>query len=145
MWLNDVLGKIAFVTKRRTGGNTCSTTNSSGKPQKTLSKTDSRPTNADQQHRRKSTLGKPKAAGDGRNHQTRTGAEETKQQHPTALTKAGYDSYSRKIVHGMGDVCMPHFRTRILETISRGRRPFRLARSSFAASMQMAARPSLYI
>ena len=76
------------VTKRRNSGKRCNSANDSRTPQKAHSKTDSRPTSADQQRKNRSTQTRPKAASNDKKHPTRTGAAETKQhtQHQTALS-----------------------------------------------------------
>ena len=77
-----------YVTKRCNSGNRCNSTNNNRRPQKAHSKTESRPTSADQQHKNGSTQTRPQTDGDDKKHSTRTGAEETKQhtRHPTALS-----------------------------------------------------------
>ena len=67
------------VTKRRKSVNMCISANNSWKPQKAHSKTESRPTSVDQQHKDRSTRTRPQAAGNNKKHTTRTGAVETKQ------------------------------------------------------------------
>ena len=69
--------KLAFVTKIRYRGNRCHSANKSRKPQKAHSKTESRPTGADQQHKNGSTRRtRPQTAGDDKKHPTRGGAAE---------------------------------------------------------------------
>ena len=76
--------KLAFVTKIRYRGNRCHSANKSRKPQKAHSKTESRPTSADQQPKNGSTRTRPQTAGDGKKHPTRTGAAVTKKAAHTA-------------------------------------------------------------
>ena len=72
------------VTKRRNRENRCNSANKSRKPQKAHSKTQSRPTSADQQHKNGSTRTRPQTAGDDKKHPTRTGATETNKATHTA-------------------------------------------------------------
>ena len=69
---------------QRDAGNRCNSANNSRKPQKALSKTESRPTSADQQHKNGSTRTRPQTAGDDKKHPMRTGAAETNKATNTA-------------------------------------------------------------
>ena len=75
---------LRCATKRRNRGNRCNSANNSRKPQKAHSKTESRPTSADRQHRNGSTRTSPQTAGDDKKHPTRTGAAETNKATHTA-------------------------------------------------------------
>ena len=75
------------ATKRYNSGNRCNRTINSGKPQKVHSKTGSRPTSADQQHRTGAHEQGPKQLATARS--TRCAPERRKEsntQHPTALS-----------------------------------------------------------
>ena len=67
------------VSKRRNGGNRCSSTNNSGKPQKCTLQDGEPAHERGPTTRNGSTLGTPKTAGSGRKHPTHTGAAEIKQ------------------------------------------------------------------
>ena len=78
---------ITAVTKRRNSGNRCNGASNSRKPQKAHSKTESRPTSADQQHRTEAHEHGPKQPATARG--TQHAPERQKQsntQHPTALS-----------------------------------------------------------
>ena len=64
-------GVTKCVTKRLNRGNRCNSANNSRKPQKAHSKTESRSTSADQQHKNGSTRTRPQKAGGDKKHPTR--------------------------------------------------------------------------
>ena len=92
-----------FVTKRSNSGNWCNSSNNSRKPQKAHSKTESRPTSAEQQQKNEGTRIRPPVAGNGKKDPTRTGAAETKQH--TAPNSHECSRIKRMILH-------PHTRER---------------------------------
>ena len=85
-----LMGPIGKIVLQRDaiGGTGATAQTTAGNPKRAHSKTESRPTRADQQHKNGSIRTRPQTAGDDKKHSTRTGAAETKQhtRHPTALS-----------------------------------------------------------